>query len=66
MILTNESIGDSGGPAFISNGTSVELVGVVSFGINCDYNADAPVVFSKVRPDLSWIESVVKNTNMTA
>ena len=51
-------IGDSGGPLFIQQGSSIVVTGIVSWGIGC---GTLPGVYTNVRQYTGWITDTISN-----
>jgi hypothetical protein len=52
--------GDSGGPVILTNGTTAQLVGIVSWGKRDCSGDGRPSVFTRVESYLPWIEQAMK------
>jgi secreted trypsin-like serine protease len=52
--------GDSGGPVILTNGTTAQLVGLVSWGKRDCAGDGRPSVFTRLESHLGWIEQAMK------
>lgn len=57
---TDACTGDSGGPLQLmdNNSRTAEIVGITSFGSNCDVR-DVPGIYTRVAQYIHWIEEIV-------